>query len=75
MLRSIANFAFLTLLLPPVGTILPRKVRVVALEVAGSLTVVTLVAPLRYDYRRSTPRNGRRRRLPRQVVDVEIDCG
>ena len=42
--RRIATFAFLTLLLTSVGTILLRKHRAVALEVAGSLTVVALVA-------------------------------
>ena len=42
--RRIATFAFLTLFLPPDGTILLRKLTAVALEVAGSLTVVTLVA-------------------------------
>ena len=46
--RSNAAFAFLTLL-PPVGTILLRKLRAVALEVAGSLTVLldaaTIAAP------------------------------
>ena len=41
--RRIATFAFLALLLP-VETILLRKLRAVALEVAGSLTVVALVA-------------------------------
>ena len=42
--RRIATFAFLTLRLPPVGTILLRKLKAVALEVAGSHTVVALVA-------------------------------
>ena len=72
--RMIATFAFLTLL-PPGGSILLRKLRAVALEVAGSLTVIALVATWRSAHRRSTPRNGWRRRLPGQVVDVEVDCG
>ena len=42
--QRIATFAFLILFLPPVGTMLPRKLRAVAPEVAGSLTVVALVA-------------------------------
>ena len=46
--RRIATFAFLALLLP-VETILLRKLRAVALEVAGSLTVLldaaTIAAP------------------------------
>ena len=66
---------FDTLLLPPVRTIPLCKLRAVALEVAGSLTVVALVAACCSGHRRSTPRNGRRRRLPGQVVDVEVDCG
>ena len=74
LVRRIATFAFYTLL-PPVGTILLHKLRAVALEVAGNLTVMALVAAWRSAHRRSTPRNGRRRRLPGQVVDVEVDCG
>ena len=42
--RRIATVAFLTLLIPPVGRIRLRTLTTVALEVAGSLMVVTLVA-------------------------------
>ena len=73
--RRIATFAFLTFLLPPVGTIPLRKLRAVAFEVAGSLTEVALVAASRSGHRRSAPRDVRHGRRPGQVVDVEVDCG
>ena len=42
--RKIATFSFLTLLLPTVGTVRLRDYKAFAIEVAGSVTVVTLDA-------------------------------
>ena len=73
--RRIATVAFLTPLFHPVEFFFLFKLRAVALDVVRRTTFVALVAALRMSLRRSTPKNGRRRRYHAQVVYVDVDCG